>query len=233
MSAAGSGVWRKLVAGSPHRISRLHDAHGTRIGVSRLCRSGPRALVGAMARLAFGWRPARPWISYDATRVLAARLGPGARVLEFGAGTSTLWFARRAAEVVSIEHDPVWHGIVAARLARARQVNVRLRCAHGRTDYVTLSRQEAGTGFDLVLIDGPIRDRCAAAAIDLVRPGGVIYLDNADRGGEDGDGATAVARATLLTFAADRGATATFFTDFAPAQFFVGSGLLVTVPTAE
>ena len=31
------------------------------------------------------------------------------KILEFGSGSSTLFFANKSSEIVSFEHDPQWH----------------------------------------------------------------------------------------------------------------------------
>ena len=49
-----------------------------------------------------------PWFTYPAIRQLARMIRADWRVLEFGSGNSTLWWAQRVAAVVSVEHDPVW-----------------------------------------------------------------------------------------------------------------------------
>lgn len=49
-----------------------------------------------------------PWFTYAATHYLSKVVRPEYRVLEYGAGNSTRWWAGRVAEVVSVEHDPVW-----------------------------------------------------------------------------------------------------------------------------
>jgi len=49
-----------------------------------------------------------PWFTYSATKYLTKIVQDDSRVFEFGAGNSTLWWASRASEVVSVEHDPTW-----------------------------------------------------------------------------------------------------------------------------
>jgi hypothetical protein len=49
-----------------------------------------------------------PWITYSAARYLSRIVQADYRVLEFGAGNSTRWWAERVSEVVSVEHDPNW-----------------------------------------------------------------------------------------------------------------------------
>lgn len=49
-----------------------------------------------------------PWITYPALRLLERVVRPHFRVFEYGAGHSSLWWARRVREIVSVEHDPAW-----------------------------------------------------------------------------------------------------------------------------
>lgn len=109
-------LWTKIVAGADSRKTRLHDATGQRVSLSRLLRNGPRALFSAIGRTVFDYRPQRPWISYDAAAILARRIGAESRVLEFGSGMSTLWLARRAGHLLSIEDHADWHAMVSRRL---------------------------------------------------------------------------------------------------------------------
>lgn len=50
-----------------------------------------------------------PWITYPARAFLDDVLLPDMKVFEYGAGNSTLYFRGACAEVVSVEHDPVWY----------------------------------------------------------------------------------------------------------------------------
>jgi hypothetical protein len=58
-----------------------------------------------------------PWVTFPALDRLRHALPRAARVLEWGSGGSTLFFARRAASLVSIEHDGSWHERVVAAMA--------------------------------------------------------------------------------------------------------------------
>lgn len=211
---AGRSLLQRLIAGSDVRRTRLHDRTGARVPFGRLLRHGPRAVGGAILRVMAGYRPALPWISYDAQRLLARRLGPATRVLEFGSGLSTLWFARRAGSVVSIEHNPHWFAKVAQRLGPL--CNVEHRLAEQHDDYIALPPEAR---FDLIVIDGPWRLSCALATVRHLAPGGAIYLDNSDKFVD--------AAQLLRDFAAKRGLPAREFIDFAPTQAFVQRGLLI------
>lgn len=218
-------MFRKLIAGSETRRTRLHDERGNRVSLSRLLRNGSRAVASAIpAKL--GLRAVRPWISYDAQAEIAAFLDKSKRLLEFGSGMSTVWYAEHAGEVVSIEDYRPWFEQVRGIIAQRRATNIRYRFA-GADDYAELALDERADGFDLVMVDGSQRDRCVQTAIELIRPGGMIYLDNSDKGFGDATGDVPAARQLLLDFAARDGADVTLFTDFAPTQLFVQEGLMV------
>lgn len=124
---------------------------------------------------------------------------PNARVFEYGSGASTLWLARRACEVVSVEHDRDWHAVLKGKLSAYPHVKLRLvpgspSGAAGdkyRSDkpgardlsfrnYVHAITDEPDA-FDLIVIDGRCRIRCLDAARDKLRPGGMILFDNSNR----------------------------------------------------
>ncbi|MEO6387476.1 MAG: class I SAM-dependent methyltransferase [Croceibacterium sp.] len=213
-AARAAAVWIRLIAGSTARKTRLHDQLGARVPLSRLLRNGPRALLTGLSRLLLGYRPARPWISYDVQPLFAQHLNPGSRVLEFGSGMSTIWFAHRAGRVISLEHDPEWFALIERRLR-----------AFGNVDYFyaedprTYFAGIPGEQFDLILIDGPWRTDLALAAIFHLAPGGIIYLDNCDKFPD--------ARQVLQDFARKASLPMREFTDFAPTQLFVQRGLMV------
>jgi Methyltransferase domain len=61
-----------------------------------------------------------PWITYPAFRQLQRMVKPEARVFEYGCGGSSLWWASRVAEVISVEHNADW----AARVAQTAPANL-------------------------------------------------------------------------------------------------------------
>src|SRR6266702_7452961 len=50
-----------------------------------------------------------PWMAYPATEFLECQSYARRRVLEWGSGNSTLWWARRAERVVSFESNVSWY----------------------------------------------------------------------------------------------------------------------------
>lgn len=221
----------KLVAGAETRKTRFHDELGNLVSATRAIRNGPRAVVTGVARLALDYRPVQPWISYDAQPVIAAHLTPDSRVLEFGSGMSTVWYAEHSREVVSIEDYRPWYAQVQGIIAKRKAGNIRYRFAADVEQYTTLSEAERGDGFDLIMVDGSARELCVRRTLDLLRPGGMMYLDNSDKhGGSTFSGDIPEARRTMLEFASAHGASTRLFTDFAPTQLFVQQGLMLTLP---
>ena len=140
-----------------------------------------------------------PWMTFRAIRWLRSFLRPEMAVFEYGTGGSTLFFARRARSLVSIENDPRWHARVdrALRLAGISNCDLRLvppvtaktaSNEYGAPElpgfdfeaYVRTIDGHPANSFDLVSIDGYARPACVAHAIPRVRPGGYLLLDNSD-----------------------------------------------------
>ncbi len=117
-----------------------------------------------------------PWWTYSSIDFLNGRIGRDCRVLEFGAGNSTLWLSRRAREVVSVEDDSAW----AVRLSRRLPGNVKLLFVRHVDDvYFSLGPQGR---FDVVVVDG-LGDRMACADLALrhyLNDRGVVVWDNTD-----------------------------------------------------
>jgi predicted O-methyltransferase YrrM len=141
-----------------------------------------------------------PWWTYRAIgeieQWLAARPRP-ARVFEYGAGASTVWLARRCAEVVSVEHDPSFAVVMEGLLAEVPNARVLLRPPTPATRPVVPSAKEGYAGldftsyvaaidevdgdFDLVVVDGRAREACLTRALPRLTGGGIIVVDNTRR----------------------------------------------------
>ena len=223
----------RLIAGDPDRRSRLHDLSGHRVPLNVLVRNGPRAALSTTRRLLTGWREPAPWISYDARAVLTRHLDGRGRVLEFGAGMSTAWLARRASYVRTVEHDPEWSREVRAQLTHAGLDHVELHLHTERRAYALADIAPALGRFDLVLVDGRWRDACVETGLRVLALGGVLYLDNADRPVADNHTDWPRARRLLERFAHRNAADLRHFVDFAPGYLMVNQGLLLRHPVQE
>ena len=221
--ASGLSVWKRLLAGGAQRKSRLHDEFGARIPLGRALRNGPRALLGKLILLATKRTPARPWISYDGQAAIARHLRPDSQVLEFGAGESSLWYARRAGHLICVENEAGWYEQVCRRLQEVD--NAECVFAADADSWIAAAPER---DYDFIVIDGDWRDRCAEFAIEHLAPGGAIYLDNADKAANlETTGDVPKARRLLLDFARRNDLPVREFTDFAPSQLFAERGMMV------
>lgn len=146
-----------------------------------------------------------PWWTYRAIDETEAFLAsrPKARVFEYGSGASTVWLAKRAGTVVSVEHDAGWHSLVQTRLAMANSATnlshilIEPLKVQAKTDSRYLSVKPGHSGlsfedyaksildqdeaFDLIVIDGRARGACLEHAVSRLKPDGLIVFDNSKR----------------------------------------------------
>jgi predicted O-methyltransferase YrrM len=220
---------QKLIAADPWHRTRLHDARGNLVSFGRLLRhAGPCLWTLAALKLA-GRRPEAPFIPYDAAGAigkLLRGLGPESRVLEFGSGMSTLWLARRCGRLFSVEHSAEWFAIVSGELERQGLDNVTYALRPERDGYVGFP--EGADPFDLVIVDGSWRKECFERAVERLKPGGFLYVDDTDKASILPDGDLPKIEALVRRTIADRGGETTYYTDLAPTQFIAKQGLLVT-----
>jgi predicted O-methyltransferase YrrM len=141
-----------------------------------------------------------PWWTYRAIDVVDAWLMAHPRpirVFEYGSGASTLWLAKRADEVHSVEHHRGFAEHIAPTLAAAGNVDFRIvepvssehpRIASAKeghagldfTDYVATIEKVGGL-FDLIVIDGRARQACLQASLSHLAADGMIVFDNTRR----------------------------------------------------
>jgi hypothetical protein len=114
-----------------------------------------------------------PWYTYPCIEYLDSLDFTRQEVLEYGAGASSLWWARRASSVLSVEHDPSWLG----ELRRNAPSNLCFELADSETGYVTAGR---GRRFGVIVIDGRYRQACAETLGDRLKEDGLVLLDNSD-----------------------------------------------------
>src|SRR5258706_9183602 len=67
-----------------------------------------------------------PWIVFDAIDFMKSISLEGKRVFEYGSGGSTLFWLKRGAECVSVEHDEQWYGVMRDYLKDATRIDYRL-----------------------------------------------------------------------------------------------------------
>ncbi len=219
----------KIISGK-NRKTRLHDEKNNFVGWRNLIRHCPRAIGSGLLRITLDHRPELPWISYEAIHLLDKFLSPTSRVLEFGSGMSTIWYAKRKAEIYSVEGCRPWHEKISLIIKARGLSNVHYHFANSPDEYHSFMNDDT-EGFDLIMVDGEYRSACIANSMKLLKPGGILYLDNSDKHSTLQGGDTRLAEEYALSFAQDKGATITYITDFAPTQFFINQALLIKLPS--
>lgn len=124
----------------------------------------------------------QPWYTYPAIDFLAPRDFTGKRVLEFGGGQSTLWWSKRAARVVTVDSDADWAAYVRANVGPNVEVH------HVPIDRSTrtvepireIIKNSSVEKFDVIVIDGHLREELVAVAFDHIAPNGAVIMDNAE-----------------------------------------------------
>ena len=120
-----------------------------------------------------------PWYTYPTIEYLRQLDFSGMHVFEYGSGNSTLFWGACAEQVVSAEDDPEWYAALAPKLSG----NCELILETDLARYVDVIGRYP-EGFDVIVVDGAARGRtrlkCSRAALDCLRPGGLIILDNSD-----------------------------------------------------
>lgn len=117
----------------------------------------------------------QPWLTYPIIEFLNGLDFSGKRVFEYGAGASTLYWSKRAFEVVSVEFDKHWFESLQPKVPK----NVCLMHESDGHPYADKIRSVCGL-FDVIVVDGAERYRSAKAALSALAPGGMIILDNAE-----------------------------------------------------
>lgn len=115
-----------------------------------------------------------PWYTYPAIQLVENKDYRGRTVAEFGAGNSTLWWAQQAAQVVAFEEDEQWFNYLKSRVP----ANVELH--HLPVDLTGIDTKLGDRRFDVVIVDGLDRFKAVVVARRILKPGGLIIVDNAE-----------------------------------------------------
>jgi predicted O-methyltransferase YrrM len=141
----------------------------------------------AWYRARYGRTPERPWIVPGAIGWLRRRIRSDWSILELGSGRSTAWFARRAGRVLTLEDNDFWADETRGRLRELGLEHAELRQLAVEQFAAEVDGLPDGA-FDLVVLDfleAPTVTRIDVLkpALEKVRHGGYLLLDDSDRPG--------------------------------------------------
>lgn len=123
-----------------------------------------------------------PWYTYPCIDFLTQRSFSNKKILEFGGGQSSLWWAHRAESVLTFEGNQQWY----SKINQLMPENVDLRLVSMRdrascvSDIRAIISENPDIKYDVVVIDGLYREQMIDIAKDVVADQGVIVVDNAD-----------------------------------------------------
>lgn len=98
------------------------------------------------------------------------------QVFEYGSGNSTLWYARHVAHVTACEHDHDWATMVRQKLSQ-NTLLIENDLGDAYVDEIAKHDRK----FDVIVIDGRMRNLCAERCMPFLTANGVIIWDNSDR----------------------------------------------------
>lgn len=150
-----------------------------------------------------------PWIVFRAKDWLDKNIRSDMRVFEWGSGGSTLYFSKRVKEIVSIEHNKIWHEEVSNTIFKLGVKNCEYFLIEPKyslfskllpysvvaynsrsfseyfnfsfRNYVKKIDKFPDNYFDIVFVDGRARLACIIHAIRKIKKGGFLILDNSER----------------------------------------------------
>ncbi len=133
--------------------------------------------------------PDKPWLAPAANEFLEGYLKPTDIMLEFGSGRSTLWFSKRVMHITSVEHNPEWFKKIKDKI-KDLSINNITYILHPKqdetipaseTNYVNATHEFEPSSLDVVLVDGTYRAQCVLKSLPLLKPGGLLIIDNVNR----------------------------------------------------
>lgn len=149
----------------------------------------------------------QPWITYDAINFLKSHVTDNSKIFEYGGGGSTLFFVKRAAEVITVEHDKEWFDLLSQIIIDKKYSNwegefipyqkgnivpnpdnanplhysSQDREGYNFKEYASFIDNFTDNYFDIVLVDGRSRASCVKHSLNKIKSGGFLILDNSDR----------------------------------------------------
>ena len=118
-----------------------------------------------------------PWVTREAIRFIDGIVQADFRVLECGAGGSTVYFAKKGCTVFSIESDAVWCNRVRGLLPGPQVVRLAVN-----DSFISILQEFKDDSFDIVSVDSDPkltnRFDLVNVAVPKVKKGGWLMLDN-------------------------------------------------------
>lgn len=117
-----------------------------------------------------------PWYCYPAIEFLDQFDFSKTKILEFGSGNSTIWWAKKCKEITSIEHDEKYFKYIGDKNIK----NLNLRLFKEKINYIN---QKELTNSSIIIIDGNFREETMLNVIKnsskIKKNNIMVIIDNA------------------------------------------------------
>ena len=120
-----------------------------------------------------------PWMNLSVINFLQDKLNEEQHVLEFGGGSSTLFFSRFCKSVTTIEHNLQWYKV----LVDKKPENCNLFLAENKEKYINFTSFLflENRKWDVIVIDGMHRVECIKSLDKWISDSGVVIVDDSSR----------------------------------------------------
>ena len=131
--------------------------------------------------------PTSPWLTPDAIKFLSNWIRTTDSILEFGSGRSTIWFSNKCNKIISVEHSSKFYNTLKSIISGKGINNIDLffvPFAQDESSHISRYSNpplDPNQKFDVVLVDGLYRDSTALRSIELLKPGGILIIDDCHR----------------------------------------------------
>ena len=116
-----------------------------------------------------------PWCTYPFIKFIEPRLKKDFTVFEYGSGNSTIWYAKRVKEIISVENDEAWFKVVSKLLpANAKLIYIK---SDIDGEYCR-SIVKQNSKFNIIIIDGRDRINSIKFSVNQLTDDGIIVFDN-------------------------------------------------------
>ncbi len=168
---------------------KRHNSYSSLLSVARLRSLLSFSVKGYLAEI--GWFKAFdtkspvdeagnpiPWVTYSFIDFIKQRLTKELSVFEFGSGNSTLFYAKYAGRVVSVEHDREWFEKIKGSKASNSELIFSDLEVNGEYSGMPSSLDQK---FDIIIVDGRDRVNCCKNCLEALNEKGVLVLDDSER----------------------------------------------------
>jgi len=121
---------------------------------------------------------ALPWVTYSFIDFIKERINNTQNIFEYGSGSSTIFYAKKAGTVTSVEHDKGWFDMVKnTSPANAEMIFCKLEKNGEYSKKASMLNKK----FEIIIVDGRDRVNCCKYSVDALTDNGVLVLDDSER----------------------------------------------------